>query len=783
MAYWPEHSNSSPESRYLALRGATAVPAATYGFPSNGGNESRSQLLEYWEALRRKLVLVGLLAAVGACAGFLVAMLQRPLYRARTVLDIRNLNENLVNMREGGAAAEVSPAGLPDSYLQTEIKLLQSESVLKRALQRMPVAALTPPGDRSLSLFSGLLRVPALKQESLTGIIADASGRIKVRALGNTRLVEILCDGRDGRVAANMCNNLAQTYIAYNLESREQSTSETGKWLQSQLENVKARLTHSESELKDSAGGESSAFGSGFDNSALEELRQLQNELDRARADTIAKKSEYDVIRASAPDALPLALDQGPIREYRMRLGELGRQLAEMSATMKPEHPKVREIKAQIDELESALQKERKDLLSRLGTAYDTAERRESMLNTAFERQMATLSEHGEGAVHYEMVKRDVDSGRKLYDVLLQRVEEVSLANAMKTSTISVVDTAIPPTVPYSPNWPASTGIGFFAGACLGMAFAVVRFRSDQTLRDPGEAPSQLHIRELGVIPSARDRSVNLLLNKARFGRPTNHYTTQISGSLKPDGTSGMMTIRVRSKQSVELVTLSGEQPLVAEAFCGAMNSLLFASAGGVRARVIVLTSPDIGDGKTSVATNLAISLALAGRRVALMDGDLRRPRLHDVFDLDTKWGLASLLLDDTPIEKLPTGALAQRTPVDGLFVLPTAAAEGQNISALLHSDRMSAIVKRLRGEFDVVLIDTPPMALLSDARVLGSLADGVLLVFRAGKTTRESAFAAQQCFREDGIAILGTVLNDWKARKSRARTRQYLSRYSLGQS
>jgi polysaccharide biosynthesis transport protein len=624
--------------------------------------------------------------------------------------------------------------------------------------------------------------VPALKPESLTGIVADASRRIKVRALGNTRLVEILCDGRDGRVAANMCNNLAETYIAYNLESRERSTSDTGKWLQSQLENVKARLTHSESELKDSA-RESSAFGSGFDNSAQEELRQLQNELDRARADTIAKKSEYDVIRVSAPDALPLALDQGPIREYRMRLGELGRQLAEMSATMKPEHPKVREVKAQIDELESALQKERNDLLSRLRTAYDTAERRESMLNTAFERQMATVSEHGDKAVHYEMVQRDVDSGRKLYEVLLQRVEEVNLANALKTSTISVVDTALPPTVPYSPNWPASTGIGFFAGACLGMAFAVVRFRSDQTLRDPGEAPSQLHIRELGVIPSARDRSVNLLLNKARFGRLANHYTTQISSSLKPDGTRGMMTVRVRSKQSVELVTLSGEQPLVAEAFCGAMNSLLFASAGGARAKVIVLTSPDIGDGKTSVATNLAISLALAGRRVALMDGDLRRPRLHDVFDLDTKWGLASLLLDDTPIEELPKGALALRTPVDGLFVLPTAAAEGQNISALLHSDRMSAIVKRLRSEFDVVLIDTPPMALLSDARVLGSIADGVLLVFRAGKTTRESALAAQQCFREDGITILGTVLNDWKARKSRARTRQYLSRYAPGQS
>jgi succinoglycan biosynthesis transport protein ExoP len=239
------------------------------------------------------------------------------------------------------------------------------------------------------------------------------------------------------------------------------------------------------------------------------------------------------------------------------------------------------------------------------------------------------------------------------------------------------------------------------------------------------------------------------------------------------------MTIRVRNKQAAELVALRGDQPLVAEAFCGAMNSLLFASIGGARARVIVLTSPDIGDGKTSVATNLAVSLARTGRRVALIDGDLRRPRLHEVFDLDTDRGLASLLLDGEPIEELPETAIMRPAGVDGLFVLPTAAASGEKVSALLHSDRMSALIRRLRDEYDLVLIDTPPMAVLSDARVLAALADGVLLVFRAGKTTREAAFAAQYCFRQDGIPILGTVLNDWNSRKSRARAQQYLKRYA----
>jgi succinoglycan biosynthesis transport protein ExoP len=777
MTYWPENPNCDPTSRDLVLRPSASSPGAVHAYQPQSTDKPRSQLLEYWDALRRKLVMVALLTAAGAGAGFLITMLQHPLYRARTVLDIRNLNENLLNMREGGAGAGFSGTGLPDSYLQTEIKILQSESVLKRALERMPKVQQTTPEEKSLSLFSGWLHVPGPKQGSMSDLVADASHRIKVRALGNTRIVEILCDGRDGQIAANMCNNLAQTYIAYNMESRHESTSETGQWLKSQLEGLRLRLTQSESELKDTARESKLVFNSELDNPAQDRLRQLQAELSRAQAERINKQSEYEVLLTSAPDALPLALDAGPIREYRMRVSELHRQLAEMSATMKPEHYKVREVKSQITELENALQKERKDLLSRLHTDYDSVERRETMLKAAYDRQIVAVSEHGDKAVRYEMLRRDVESGRKLYEVLLQRVEEVNLANAMRASTISIVDKAVPSTVPYSPNWPVNTGIGLFAGACLGVGLAVVRSRSDQTLRDPGDAPSQLHVRELGVIPSAQDWSISLLLSRARPSRGSNGHTTLFSDGIQNNG-KRPMAIRVRGDQAVELATLRGDKPLVAEAFCGAMNSLLFARVGGARARVIVLTSPDIGDGKTTVAANLATALARASRRVALIDGDLRQPRLHKVFDLETERGLASLLLGKEPIEELPLAALAQPTGVDGLFVLPTASAKGEYVSALLHSDRLSRLMIRLRGAFDVVLIDTPPMMLLSDARVLGSLAHGVLLVFRAGKTTRESAFAAQQCFRQDGIPLLGTVLNDWNPRKSRAYV-QYQRQYA----
>ena len=304
---------------------ANSIEAAPH-YQSARAGEAPSQLLEYWSAVSRRLPMVAVLALLGGLAGFGVALLEHPLFRARTVLDIRSLNGNVLNARDGDNLGS-SDAGLPEAYLQTEIKILQSDSILRRAVEHMPKQPVKPQEERSLSLFSGLIRVPEPKLAPLSALVADASRRIKIRALGNTRIVEILCDARDGQIAASMCNSLAQAYSDHNLESRMASTSETGTWLSSQLESVRHRLAESESSLKDSANDSSLLFSSEADNPAQQNLRQLQAELSRAQAERIAKQSEYEVLLTSGPDALPVTLDAGPIREYRLRLNELRRQL------------------------------------------------------------------------------------------------------------------------------------------------------------------------------------------------------------------------------------------------------------------------------------------------------------------------------------------------------------------------------------------------------------------------------------------------------------------------
>jgi polysaccharide biosynthesis transport protein len=261
-----------------------------------------------------------------------------------------------------------------------------------------------------------------------------------------------------------------------------------------------------------------------------------------------------------------------------------------------------------------------------------------------------------------------------------------------------------------------------------------------------------LPLRELGVIPSVRGRGLRLMPLRGASGPVFDMSVAAGNGALTPAARSSAMSAYLQN-------------PGVCEAFFATMNSLLFACRERSSGRVIVLTSPEARDGKTTVATNLAIALSQIGRRVVLVDGDLRKPRLHAMFDEDPENGLAKLLEDTGEVSAEVLRDFIRPTRVENLFIIPTRPV-GEGLSRKLHSPRLRSVIDRLRREFDIVLIDSPPVLHISDARVFGALADGVLLVFRARKTTRESAMAVYDCLIQDGVRILGTILNDWNPRK-----------------
>lgn len=719
------------------------------------GESPSGLLLEYWYILRRRKGRLLIAAFLGLLGGILFTLPQTPIYQARTSLEIQGLNENFLNMKEGNLATTVPDYSL-DFYIQTQMKILQSETLIERVVAKLTQKNRAQPlavPDRLSAWRNALgLTKPANVDAGHAAVLAAASN-LAVRTSGMARIVEVLCDSTNPRLAADFVNTLATEYIDQNLEARWKTSQHTGEWLTRQLEDLKIKLEKSEDDLQVYARSAGLMFTAEKESMAEEKLRQLQQALSNAQADRVAKQSQYQIMLTSPPDSLPEVLDDASLRENQAKLTDLRRQLAELSSSYTPVHYKVQRVQAQIAELESALQKDRANILKRIFNDFQAAQNREKLLSAQHAGQAKLVSEQATRAIHYNILKREVDTNRALYDGMLQKVKESSITAAMRASNIRVVDAAKIPSSPYKPKLAVNLGLGLLTGLGLGIALVIAGERANRAIQGPGDSPFYLNVPELGVIPSA----------KADPGKQVYGKRQRLSFSAAAPHDTGENTPKENGQAAspVELVTFQRKPSLLAESFRATLASILFMGQNGKSSRVIVLTSPNPSEGKTTIVSNLGVAMAETHRRVLVIDADLRKPRLHKIFDLENTRGLSNLLQERNSSDDLSDQPLAYDTGIPGLYVLPSGPAAG-SISNLLYSARMPELIARFRQEFDAVLIDTPPMLQMSDARVLGRLADGVILVIRSGQTTRDIALSATQRFEEDGTPLLGTILNDW---------------------
>jgi receptor protein-tyrosine kinase len=294
---------------------------------------------------------------------------------------------------------------------------------------------------------------------------------------------------------------------------------------------------------------------------------------------------------------------------------------------------------------------------------------------------------------------------------------------------------------------------GLASGLLFGIMLVLTMDRFNGSLTSPGEAETVLRVPELGIIP-ARDSHLVRRLER-----------------LKNEGINGYQL--PPADETIPLAAWEADSVL-AESYRNVRTSILLSKNGEPRPKVILVTSVERQDGKSSTVSNLGIALAQIGQRVLLVDGDMRKPRLHTIFNTPNSWGLSDLLREKIPLKDIPADAMARKTGIGRLFLLPSGPAV-LGVSDLLYSDRLGEVIARLREIFDTIIIDTPPMGYLSDARVVGRLADAAILVIRSGQTTKDSALRAKQRLTEDGIHVLGIVLNRWEPQSKR----QYESYYS----
>ena len=771
----------------------TPSPARGYpGYPGSGGygyncidDPGGGGLIDYWRILHRQKGTLILIALLGLLAGVLLTLSQTPIYQARTALEIQDLNQDFLNIKQVNPVFEGGSTYADFTDIQTQIALLQSPSLIQRVLGKLKTRASSntisaaqpavPAGRSDLQFDTSRIAAWRRTFNLLAPKAADdfdishAASNLKVRVIGETRVIEALYNSVDPRFAADFANTLAKEFIDSNVEARWKTSERTGEWLSRQLEEMRIKLERSDDTLQSYARRAGLMFTSDKANISEEKLRQLQEELSRAQGERIAKQSRWELSRTSPPETLPAVLPDSSLRSLQDQLTELRRERAELITTYTEKHSKVQRVEAQIAPLEAALVTERAAIIDRLRNDYDAALRREKLLDSEYENQAHLVTDQSEKSIQYNILKREVDTNRQLYDAMLQRVKESSIASAMRASNIRIVDAAEPPKLPYKPRLAVNTVLGLLSGLFGGAVFILIRERTDHSLQQPGETRVWLSLPELGVIPCAKD-DLRLLAPLPAKQEPKRSRQTislieaPIDASTPYDGPL---------PSDVNVAWQKKSSP-VAESFRAVLTSILFSRENGNHPKVLVLTSASPMEGKTTAVSNLGIAFAAINRKVLIIDADLRKPRVHEIFNLPNDQGLGTLLLDDRLADDA-VNAVVQKSSVSGLFVLSSGPAV-KSAPNLLYSAKLPELLAKFRSEFDIVIIDTPPMLQMPDARVVGRAADAVILVMRAGRTSRDSALAAHQRFEEDGTRVLGTILNDWDPRQAPVAYKGYYS-------
>ena len=741
-----------------------------------------------WAFFRRWKWILVCSALAGIAVGVLPSLLFSPLYHVKTTLEIQDLNDNFLNVKEVLPSSDTGGPSNLFGDIQTQIQILESDSLLKPVQGKVPALADRQGAKlKPVALFwpMTLLHLGPSRDEYL----GEESRRLyesvkeNVRGIGQTRIVELTASSTNPQLAADFLNQVATAYIDQNIRSRWEMSQHTSQALARLLDEAQAKLRASETAMQNYAQSNGLVFTSSSSNgdnkNVVEQgLSDVQGELSRAQAARIAAQSRYEMLKRSLTEpewpGLNTELDgttQNSLRVYQDKLADLRQQRADLATTFTADYGKVKRLDSQIKSIEQTIKQEKEDELRRAEHETHQAERRESLLRAQYDRQSALVSDTARRSIQYNILAREVEGNRQVYDEMLKQVRAAAVATAIPSSNIRVVDPAVPLDRKYFPKLTLNCACGLIVGSFFGLFLAYTRERKDTSFRELGDAVQYLAVPELGVV--LQDRNGGGLLSSAQLKSGSNGLGLGKNGkgqARQIGQLRNLWRIAVFQHQS------GGESPIALVESCRAVVTSLLLSGrnGSAPPRLVAVSSPGPGEGKTTIVANAGLILAALGRRVLLIDADLRRGRLPRIFGLSSGQGL-SALLQSASVGMADLDAYIQKTSIPSLSILSGGPSPAL-CANLLHSPEFVELLDRLKAKYDIVLIDAPPVLQVADARIIGRLSDGVVVVVRAGRTSRDAAFAACQRLQTDGTRILGLILNDWDPNSS---THSYYSEYS----
>jgi succinoglycan biosynthesis transport protein ExoP len=670
-----------------------------------------------WRVCRRRWP-IALLVAVLAVAGVAAWTYRQPkIYESTCSIVVETMAPQVLQVKDVVELGTGSYWANREFY-ETQFRIMRSTEVIQRVIEKLNLQ-----NDPS---FAGPGPKPTMRQ------LADRLlGQLKVASVKDSRIVNITITDRTPERAALIANTVADTYIEYNLDFKLEGARSATAWLGQEGQALKKRLEQSELALFEFR-KRKNLLGVGLDDKQsmttknLEAINQKLSELTIKRAELEATRKLIVSARdnIAEKETIPEIRNNETVQNLRSTYIELQKQKADLASKYGDKHPKIENIQQQAEQVRGQYEAEIDGVLKTMDKAYGALLDMQRALEKRADQEKREAIELSKMEIEYKPLQREAENNGRVFGLITQRQKEIDLTGLMKTNNVRILDRAVVNKGPVSPQFTFNMIIGALLGLIggIGVAFGFEAF--DNTLKSQEDVEIAIARPVVGVIPMIASGEEKKLDESAPALRDRDLSIMRSPKSAVAECCRSLRT---------NLLFMSPDQPL----------------------RTIVVTSPGPQEGKTTTAINLAVTFAMAGNRVLLVDTDMRRPRLHRSFELSNRAGLSTAILGEAAITDL-----THKTEVPNLEILPCGPTP-PNPAELLHTEKFARILRECASHYDRVILDSPPTSAVTDPVVLAKMADGVLLVVRANRTTRDAAAHARRQLATANAHVIGVVINE----------------------
>lgn len=703
------------------------------------GSVGDSPTIDLWAyarlAKKHQFVIIGVFLASLTIAAALTLM-TTPIYTAEATVQIDRQSTRVLSTEDVDPSQAFGPG---EEFFQTQYGLLRSRSLAERVVANLNLAS----SDQALATLGiappegGTAAERAARRQKAAARLLQAN--LSISPVRGSRLVSIRYDNPSPAVAARIANGFAENFIQANLDRKYESSSYAREFLEERIAQTKTRLEDAERQLVAYAGeqqivsvSEPSTDGDAPPQSLVAgNLGALNASLSQVRAERVAAEERWRSARNSPVMTLPEVLSNSTIQRLTEQRAQLDTQYQQKLATFRPDYPEMVRLKAQIDEADAQIEQIAQNIRASIQNQYVTAANQERALQRQVTGLTGDVLDLRARSIQYNILQRELDTTRTLYEGLLQRYKEVSVTGDITANNISIVDLATPPGGPSKPDLMLNMVLAAFFGLGLGLVAALVLEMLDQSLTTPDDVEKKLGVPVLGVVPLL-ERGVT---------------TSEALGDIR----SGF-----------------------SEAYYSLRTALQFSTPDGAPSSLLI-SSARPAEGKSTTAYAVALNLARIGKRVLLVDGDLRNPSMHRVIGVENERGMSNLLSGSADL-----ASIVQRTRQENLFFIPCGPLP-PNPAELWGGDRLQQFIVETRNNFDHVVFDGPPVLGFADAPMLAAAVGGTLFVLESRGTRRGQARGALRRLQVGRARLLGAVLTKFSAKSTTYGDYDYAYDYHYG--